>query len=319
VKVLYIVGGGRSGSTLLDNLLGQLDGFVSAGELRQLWQRGLIERRLCGCGVPVPECPFWTAVLREGFGSEVPEPHQVVGWQRNAVRVRHTRRLGRGGAAGSKTPPAISAYVEAKGRLYQAVAAVSNDSVVIDSSKSPAEAALLRLFPEVEGFMVHLVRDPRAVANSWRRQKAQPDRGRPGDMVRYGAIRSTTAWVAANWAAESVRRTWPAERWLTLRYEDFVKSPSAAIEAIAGMVGQPATLPLDEGFVATLQPNHTVSGNPSRFAVGRVEIREDDAWRTALSIPRRIGATLVALPLLGRYGYRLRPRPSTDLRAEAPR
>ena len=33
-KVLFIGGYGRSGSTLLDRLLGQIDGFVSVGEVR---------------------------------------------------------------------------------------------------------------------------------------------------------------------------------------------------------------------------------------------------------------------------------------------
>jgi len=32
-KVLYIAGWGRSGSTILDNVLGQLDGCFSTGEL----------------------------------------------------------------------------------------------------------------------------------------------------------------------------------------------------------------------------------------------------------------------------------------------
>ena len=55
-KVLYIGGFGRSGSTLVERILGQLPGFCSAGEIVFLWQRGLIDGQLCGCGVPVPEC-----------------------------------------------------------------------------------------------------------------------------------------------------------------------------------------------------------------------------------------------------------------------
>ena len=42
-KILYVAGWGRSGTTLLDNVLGQVEGFVSTGELHNIWQRGLVE------------------------------------------------------------------------------------------------------------------------------------------------------------------------------------------------------------------------------------------------------------------------------------
>ena len=45
-------GSGRSGSTLITTVLGQLDGCFAAGELRYLWQRGMVDNRPCGCGAP---------------------------------------------------------------------------------------------------------------------------------------------------------------------------------------------------------------------------------------------------------------------------
>jgi len=53
-RVLYILGWGRSGSTVLGNILGEIDGFFSAGELHYLWERSLVEGRACGCGRDVP-------------------------------------------------------------------------------------------------------------------------------------------------------------------------------------------------------------------------------------------------------------------------
>ncbi|MBA3432215.1 MAG: hypothetical protein H0U16_12145, partial [Actinobacteria bacterium] len=50
LKVLFIMGWTRSGSTILDNLLGEVEGFFSTGELHYLWRRGLLEGRLCSCG-----------------------------------------------------------------------------------------------------------------------------------------------------------------------------------------------------------------------------------------------------------------------------
>ena len=61
-QVLYIGGMGRSGSTLLAYLLGQLQGYVVAGELKFIWQNGIRDNELCGCGAPFRECAFWQGV-----------------------------------------------------------------------------------------------------------------------------------------------------------------------------------------------------------------------------------------------------------------
>ena len=53
------------------NQLGQVDGFFSAGELMFLWRRGLIEGRLCGCGLPVRDCDVWTGVLDRAYPAGV--------------------------------------------------------------------------------------------------------------------------------------------------------------------------------------------------------------------------------------------------------
>jgi hypothetical protein len=68
VKVLYIAGSGRSGSTILDNILGQVEGGFSVGELRYVWDRGIIQNRICGCGAPFRGCNLWKRVFDNGFG-----------------------------------------------------------------------------------------------------------------------------------------------------------------------------------------------------------------------------------------------------------
>ena len=64
-KILYIGGWGRSGSTIISNVLGSLEGYVSIGEARYLWDRGIIQDRICGCGENFSKCLFWRDVLRE--------------------------------------------------------------------------------------------------------------------------------------------------------------------------------------------------------------------------------------------------------------
>jgi hypothetical protein len=48
---------------------------------------------------------------------------------------------------------------------------------------------------------------------------------------------------------------------------------------------------------------HSVRGNPMRFAHGRQEVRADEAWRTGMARKTRSLVVLVTWPLLLRYGY----------------
>jgi hypothetical protein len=311
VKVLYIIGWGRSGSTILDNLLGEIDGFFSAGELTYLWQRGLIEGRRCGCGELVRDCVVWSKVLAHAFGDDweqTLDPYEVVRWQRDSVRVRHTWGMLRRARGGSRETRSLDRYARAMARVYGSIAAVTGARVVVDSSKRPSDAALLRFVGGVQASYVQLVRDPRAVAYSWRRRKEQPDRDRPAEMVQHGPVDSTLSWLGWNLAAEALRRRHDGAGSIVLRYEDFVARPRDALRAMAAAAGEePARLPLEGERTALLAPNHTVSGNPSRFKTGTVELREDREWVERQGTRDRIVATSLALPLLARYGYTLRP------------
>jgi len=310
VKVLYIIGWGRSGSTIMGNLLGEIDGFFHGGELTYLWERGLLESRRCGCGQVIPSCELWSDVLRRSFGDDFAatvDARYMVQAQRDEVRVRHTWQLLKRPADRLPQDAALRRYSEAMLSLYQQIATVTRARVVIDSSKRPSDAALLRLLPGVTPYYVHLVRDPRAVAYSWARKKAQLDRDRPALMSPHSVLDSTVSWLSWNLAAEALRKHAGAGHFSLVRYEDFVSQPHAVLERILDLVGESgASVPLSEDKAAELSTNHTVSGNPDRFSTGKVKLREDREWRTKQATTDRLLTTLVALPLLHRYDYALR-------------
>ena len=69
IKVLSVVGAGRSGTTVLASILNEVEGFTSAGALRRLWKRGVAEQRPCACGEMPEECPVWSRVIAESLTS----------------------------------------------------------------------------------------------------------------------------------------------------------------------------------------------------------------------------------------------------------
>jgi hypothetical protein len=301
VPVLYISAWGRSGSTIIDNVLGGYPGVFSAGELHHLWGRGLRHKRHCGCGLPLPRCPHWRAVLDAAYGADRPNPRAVLALQRQVVRTRQTAKLWLGSPSA-----AAREYADLIAPLYRGLAEVTGARLVVDSSKLPAEAALLPHAPGVRPHLLHLVRDPRAVAYSWSRATPNPDRPKTM-MSRHSPTVSTARWLAWNTMTEaSATLAAYRGRRLRLRYEDFVAAPRDRIGEILSLTGQPdGPGPFLDERTVRLAPNHTVSGNPSRFSSGDVRIAPDDAWRRGLPLRAYVTVTALALPLLPRYGYPL--------------
>jgi len=313
VKVLYVAGAGRSGSTLLDGILGQLDGFFSAGELRYLWERGLVEGRLCGCGTPVDRCPIWRAVLAEAWGGAgAADARALAAWQRRVTRVRRAPAmiaaslLGCGGAASGRTRQAALL-----GRVYRAAGRQSGCRVLVDSSKLPSYGWLLGRLPEVDLYVVHLVRDPRATAWSWLRRKRLTDTADARLMQRQTPLKSALMWTVWNLVAALL---WSrSERYLRLRYEDLVSRPEEAVRRIAALLGEmPGRLPFPAPGRVELAPTHSVAGNPARLVTGEVALRLDDEWAHRLRPSHELLVTLATLPLLLHYRYRLAPLPDTN-------
>ena len=305
MKVLYILGSSRCGSTVLANILGELDGLFSAGEIRYLWER-VLQRRRCGCSLPVGDCHVWGPVLGDDR-ADLGKVEAVAELQRVVLRMHRTPYLVRGTPQRLLLSESLARYVAAIGDVYARLGNITGARVIVDSSKRPSNGAILRLMPGVEPFFLHLVRDPRAVAYSNLRLKPNPDR----DGGQIGGATSKFSgihWLATNLTAEDVRRHYWAGRSMLLRYEDFVAAPKAAIDRIVKLVGErPSTDPFIGTRTVALGTHHTVSGNPARFATGKIELREDAAWKRELSSRDRLITTVVALPLLRRYRYPVRP------------
>jgi hypothetical protein len=304
IKVLYIAGLGRSGSTLLGNVLGEIEGFFHGGELNFIWEHNLIENRLCGCGVPFDECEVWGSVFERAFGGiGGVDAREMARLQTSGTRTRHvplmlfaqgrqllTSRLGK--------------YMVHLKELYRAVQESTGSRVIVDSSKMPSYGYVLGMTPGIDLYIVHLIRDPRAAAYSWLRRKPQPDTDKLIYMHRVNALKSSLLWDAWNTSSEALWRGY-SRRYMRIFYEDFVEDPRRIVKGILGMLGEDSLrLPLRNGGVE-LGVSHTVSGNPNRFQSGLVRMRPDEEWTSHMSLRNKTLVTLLTLPLMARYGYPL--------------
>ncbi|MGH9244421.1 MAG: sulfotransferase family protein [Acidimicrobiales bacterium] len=304
VKVLYIGGTGRTGSTLLTNLLGQAPAVFAAGELTFLWY-ALDGDGRCSCGQRLRTCPVWTAIFDAAFtGTDEISPATMMALRRRfdstylplmvSPRVRR-RLLGR-----------LGPFPDRVERAYRAIRDTTGARLVVDSSKEPHYSYILRSLRGVDVYFVHLVRDARAIAHSWSR--ARRERGFDGRvlMERRSPATSAVHHDVSNLAAEILWARVPA-RYRRVRYEDFIADPAATIRAIGEFAGEPIDpTPFVDGSRATLGPMHSAWGNPNRFMQGTIALRADDEWRLAMPAPNRWVSTILTAPFLARYGYPLR-------------
>jgi hypothetical protein len=225
----------------------------------------------------------------------------VFRWQQETTGWKRVPRLLRAAGRERIDWEALDELAEFAGDFYRAAARVTGAGVLVDSSKWPANPGPLGLIPGIRPYVVHLVRDPKAVAFSWQRSKRWSPSGEP--MPKQRPLFSSLSWIARNLLAERVRSRLGASG-VTLRYEDFVSNPDTVLRKLADFVGlKEARLPLRGERTLLLGPNHTLMGNPSRFTTGPVEIRPDDEWRDGLSRRDHVLITAATRPLLGRYGY----------------
>jgi len=304
-KVLYIGGTGRTGSTMLDQLLGQFAGYFSGGEMAFFWSRGIAAGAICACGEPVRTCAVWSHAiasvtenpdqlaarmveLRRRFWS----PHVFLMWIPRFSR-RRMREL-------AEFPTTVEA-------LYDDVASTQSSTVFIDSTKEPHYSYILREGSELDLRFLHLVRDPRAVGCSWQRRKTETGLSTDEIMEQRSSTISSAYFMFSNTVAELFWGSRP-DRYAFLRYEDFVADPSGILEAIGNFAGTPIVPEsvLDE-LSFPIGKMHTSWGNPSRVGRTSITIRQDDAWMSELSVLSKVVITVLTLPLLLRYGYPIRP------------
>ncbi len=290
--VLAIVGSGRSGSTLIERILGSIPGVVNVGEMVEVFRHLMDNNRPCGCGRPLRECQFWSQVGEQAFG----------GW--STEHAAHVRSLERQVARNRDVLlPTVSTpahrrkqaeYRRTMRSLYAAVLEVSGAQVVLDASKWPAHAGALAGSASIDLRLLHLVRDARGVAYSWSKENT----GLAVHSTRATAVRWTTMQVASR----RVRRM--VEPNALLRYEDFAADPRRTLADVMARLDLPwdDSVFVDDTTVELTQ-SHGVGGNPMRRANGRLQLRADEDWRAGLPRTQRFLVSSLSAPMLSAHGY----------------
>lgn len=306
MKILYLMGAGHVGSTVIDVVIGAHPRIESLGEAWKLpgaWADPASDR-VCACGTAIRACAFWREA--RGVWAELVGDDGVTRYVGSMRRFEGSRAAWPRLLQSRLRPTAEFLEYQRRNRaLYEAVRRASGKPMVVESSLSPRRAYVLATTPGIELYLVHLVRDGRGVI--WSHQnpakRAVRKSFRPAP-----AWQTTRYWVSANLQSAYVYSRLPAERRMRLRYEDFATDPDAALGRLGSFVGEDLSglLTPDRAIRQPAPVRHTPGGNRVRL-MKEVQVRRDFGWMEHLPAKDRALFWLCAGWLARSYGYRRNP------------
>jgi hypothetical protein len=337
VRVLKITGSARSGSTILDVVLGNHPHIESVGEVNKLIGTGWISREslrgidqmklrrpFCTCGKrldvlyvdsPDEACPFWSSVRGEWV--ERTDPASIESYPKLQDEFEPQSRWPRLVYERRRRSASFRSYAGLTRAFFESIRAVSGKPVIVDSSKISVRTFALGMMPGIDLYAIHLVRDGRGVISSHRKTFERDlqagviggHKDRP--MWKTAARRrvlhlvSLLRWIVGNTLTERVCAQLGPKRTMRLRYEDFVADPKGVLQRIGSLLELDFTDVADAASSGKpMQAGHNVGGNKTKKS-GIITLRPDaQEWRTALSPTEQRLSWLLMGWLMRRYGYK---------------
>jgi hypothetical protein len=226
-KVIYVMGAGHSGSTILGVTLGNCAGVFYAGEVEE-WLLTSGETPIGGS----ERTEFWRRV-----GAAVTDAHAVFGTEANRCIERSSSvlRAGRWRTRRRLRGP----YRRVAEQLLRSIADTSGADTVVDTSHFPLRARELKALPGIDLHLVFLARDAHGVVSSELREIHRHNVAERRVRV---AASNVNLWLT-QLLAVIVFRGHPRARRLFVRHEDFLADPAGVTRQILDMAGSDSELP----------------------------------------------------------------------------
>lgn len=161
-KIIYIMGPGRCGTTLMEVLLSNSHGISGCGELSHIFRDGFISNQRCSCGELTSDCKEWGLRLKKS------------GW--NPVDIVHFNKLFSLFSSHALFPLIFLGllkkaksieYKTINEILFSTIKDTTTHDVIVDSSKYSGRALeLAKQFPE-KVYIIAMTRSAAGVLHSF--------------------------------------------------------------------------------------------------------------------------------------------------------
>jgi len=257
INIIYLLGAGRSGTTLLATLLNNHDDIETLGEMHQFIEH-LDEDKNCSCGQKLRSCSRWNL------------PPKIT-----SSDIKIERLYCRQKESHKNIPSLIfnkkehKRYNSIQESIISLVSENRESKWYLDSSKYISRYLLLKKNSKLNVKGIYMVRDPRGVINSFKK-RVQTSKNPLSAIVYYNLI---------NFFGEIVSRN--NKDILKIKYEDFVETPERVLDEIYKhiFVSYKGSANLPE---YSAMP-HIVGGNRIK-SKKKIQLTKDTDWQ--INIPR---------------------------------
>jgi hypothetical protein len=278
--IVYVMGTGRSGTTILEILLANNPGVLGVGEVTHIFRDGFIKNVRCGCGALTRDCRIWSEIRHQCGWTNDDDERLATLFRRYAWHGRFPWL-----ALGLDSRKERDAFLESNSRLFNAVRNVSGAEVVIDSSKYAGRAlALARAFPH-HVRIICVTRSPAGLIRAF--HKPATDEQLPKTLP------ALSAYYAYVTLCLRIVTLLLGKRVLHVRYDDLAGKPVETLERIGTFLQRDLTAVIHKvAHNEWLNIGHIVTGNRIRHE-GRVRFRAAAPEKGLVKRRERVAAWLL--------------------------
>jgi sulfotransferase family protein len=287
ITLIYILGAGRSGSTILSTIIGASKSVFNCADLMQIYEYGCLKKN-CNDGYSIFESPFWSKVLK------LYDPDNKVDYCKSAKENRtleyHSSIIN---IFTSKKK--VMQFVAEQEKLIQSISYVSKKNYIVDSSKYVNRAFLLTKLKNIDVRFIYNIRDSRGVINSFNK-KVQSSRNPFSAILYYDVV---------NLMSELLYLTLPRSKKIKIRYEDIILDRTNTIDRLSTFLN----INFDD-VLEVLEKSEDVEIGPviegNRMVKKRkVKLYYDNEWLGKESRINRIIYYVFSLPFMVMNKYKI--------------
>ncbi|MCP5382486.1 MAG: sulfotransferase [Kordiimonadaceae bacterium] len=288
IKLIYLMGAGRSGTTALATFLGASSEIQVLGEMHQFFEH-IYKSKTCSCNCKLINCEYWGKVL-ELLPQELIQKAESLNQMECSVEAHSTvlHHL-----IHSNNFKNSDLYLSSMAQILQTCQQVNDKEVLLDSAKFISRALALRNIEKIDLKVIYMVRDVRGVVHSFAK-KVQTSRGTLSSIVYY---------LIVNIVAEISCRLGFKGKYIKVRYEDMMSSPVDFFNELEDFLG----IDLENTKHSILNDKefeigHIIGGNRLKNN-SAIKFNADNDWKKSRSKFGQVLTYLCALPImiLNRY------------------